>query len=174
MLPKGRQRVKQFYSLILLILIFIPTQAWAIHESVQGIHWQECSDKRLKMTFLCGEEWEIQPHDHFLAIRVSIFPMVQLQLERINAPVRYLPQVTKVFLNQTLRYQSGFVMEPFEGKNYAMLKVKAFDSFNSQVRLTDFYFIKDNELYRLSWRAHPQEGWERFQFIAQHVAGSLK
>jgi hypothetical protein len=40
--------------------------------------------------------------------------------------------------------------------------------------LNDFYFLKNQMLYRLSFRAHPKESWEQYQFIAQYVAWSLK
>jgi hypothetical protein len=140
-----------------------------------GILLNDCRDDRLGIAFLCDYTWEKKPN----TVDATIFivdkgPDVIFKFIKVNVDIRVIQQLSRDKLEAIGQYQEGFVMEEAVVAGFNAIKVKAFSRENPALRVTDYYFVRNEALYAVMFSVAPKEQWDNYKFVFQKIVNSLK
>ena len=143
-------------------------------KEIAGMRLNNCSEQNLRIHFLCDFAWRDQNENSdvvFYAINAN--PVVKLKIAKIPIEILYIQELSREKLEAIGQYMQGFAVEDTEVAGYSALKIKAFSSKDPQIRLLDYYFVRDNNLYTLMFSVNPKGDWNDYKFLFREIVRSF-
>lgn len=132
-----------------------------------------CSDSEFGVEFYCDPNWNWRRVEDAILIIISEKPLVTMSITKINSPFKFLGQVSNVFLKEKMLYQDGFQTERVQFLGGEAVHVKAVSMNFPDIRLSDYFFIRNNALYGVLFSVHPKNEWVNYQFTIQKIVQSF-
>lgn len=179
--------MKFFFTFLLIVFIFFPKHAKAqevsesgtLQEAVQPpesylIELHDCLDEDLGIRFLCNPDWQVQTDEHVVMLIISQEPTVTLTIAKSEHPVVFLEQLNDAFLAEIGGYAPGFLRETLhlEGKDIIRIEGVARDF--PEMKLLDYYFIKDFALYSILFSIDPEEQYPLYRNLIERILESFE
>ncbi|OGW96992.1 MAG: hypothetical protein A2Z81_06340 [Omnitrophica WOR_2 bacterium GWA2_45_18] len=140
---------------------------------VRGELGQVCRDTQLGVTFSCDKDWTILPTDNAFFVIISLEPEVSLIVSKTQSRIVSLEQLTRKMLEDMDRYAEGFQMERLRLAGRDAVLVKAYAKGLPEVRLQDYFFLNEGNLYSVFVLVKPADQWEAYKFILKKVVDSF-
>ncbi len=167
MSSKSLQRIV-FISFLFLTLCFINVRA-----ENNGATLQNCSDDKLHVKFLCDPDWGLMEEDDTMLLVISDDPAVTMTIVKISSGIKFLEQISVSDLENIGQYAEGFQKEIVTiGKNKAV-QVKAVSDQFPEMRLQDYYFLRDDRLYGVLFSVDPKDDWGQFYPLIEKIINSF-
>ena len=136
---------------------------------------KSCTEKNLRIKYLCDFSWvDLHENPDMMFVDISENPSVKFKFLKIDIDILTIHQLSREKLQAIGQYGDGFVTEATTVAGYEAIKVKAFARENPDVRLTDYYFVKDHSLYSVMFSVNPKTEWDNFQFTIRDIVNSIE
>ncbi len=142
--------------------------------AMPGVRLTYCSDKGLGVNFLCDYGWGRRRGDNFRIVIINTQPDVQLKIVKIDVNIVSIRQLNKEKLKDIGKYRDGFVIEESKVASLDAIKVKAFSRTDPEVRLLDYYVVRDKTLYGLMFSVSPKEEWDGYKFLFEYILRNFR
>lgn len=133
-----------------------------------------CEDDVLAIKFPCHPDWEIETVENAALIIMKKEPDITGIIARLDSRIKFLPQLTRDFLEEKGRYSDGFRIETVNFAGRSAVKVKAFSRENPDKRLLDYYFIHQETLFGLLFSVEPKDETEEAMFLFKAIADGFE
>ena len=78
------------------------------------------------------------------------------------------------YLRERGLYAQGFQVERVQFLDGEAVHVKAISSNYPDIRLSDYFFIKNNAVYGILFSVKPREEWDHYKFDIQKIIQSFR
>lgn len=141
----------------------------------QSIELHECSDDKLKVSFLCNPDWELRTEEDALFIIISRNnPRITMTVAKSEAPVLFLTQLTRSALKEIGEYADGFTMQSVLINDVEAVNVVASSESFPQMYLQDYYLIHDVSLYALLFSVEPKDQSPAYEDMIYKIKESFR
>ena len=172
-LSKKRCSVILFCCAVLLVRTEILLSAETTPQATDALLLHTCRDDQFGVKFLCDTNWELEIHDDAVLLIISSDPAVTMTVAKTATPLTYLSQMNIKFLEDMGNYSDGFQTEQTRLAGHDAVKVKAFSREFPEVRVLDYYILRDKNLYSVLFSVNPKEEWERYKFFIKQIVDSF-
>ena len=138
-----------------------------------GFSLKQCRDNELGIGFLCEFGWQQRKVDHALIITIHTDPDVKMKVLMIPIDIKYIQQLSHERLSALGKYKEGFVIEETQVAGLNAIKIKAFAKEDPNIRLSDYYFVRNESLYSVLFSINPKDAWDEYKFLFQEIIDSL-
>ena len=107
-------------------------------------------------------------------IVISDDPAVTMTMAKVKTGVRFLEQLDRAMLSALGEYEVGFIVEDTRVDGRKSLRVKAFSKEFPEMRLLDYYFMKDGQLFVILFSVDPKNKWDDYKFVLNRIMGSFR
>ena len=141
---------------------------------IKTVALHECKDQTLGLQFLCNPDWELEAHDQSMLIIISSDPAVTLTISKAKSPVIFFEQLTDTALKEMGQYVDGFTKEKVQIAGENATKVMGYSIGYPEIRLLDFYFLRDFELYSILFSVNPKEKFSDYESLFISIITSIQ
>ncbi|MDD3375211.1 MAG: hypothetical protein PHY73_05765 [Candidatus Omnitrophica bacterium] len=134
---------------------------------------QICSDQKLGVKFLCNSNWEVQTDENAVMLFVSRDPEITLTIAKSEDPVNSIDQLTKENLKVIGGYKDGFKIEETMVAGKLALKVEGYSESIPEMKLADYYFVNNNQLYSFLFAVNPFEEYPYCEKFLSRIVASI-
>lgn len=134
----------------------------------------QCADSEFGVEFACEPSWKWKRTNDAMLIIISSKPMVTMTISRVDSPIKLLGQITDSYLRERGLYAEGFQAERVKFLDGEAVHVKAISRDYPDIRLSDYFFIKNNSLYGVLFSVKPNEEWDKYKFDIQEIIQSFQ
>ncbi len=124
----------------------------------------KCMDSEFGIEFSCDPNWKWKRVEEAMLIIISSRPMVTMTITKVDAPFKLLGQITDNYLKKKGLYADGFKAERVNFLNGEAVHVKAMSRDYPDIRLSDYFFIKNGAMYGILFSVKPKEEWDKYKF----------
>jgi len=135
---------------------------------------KQCADSEFGVEFACEPTWKWKRTGDAILIIISSQPMVTMTISRVDSPIKLLGQITDSYLRERGLYADGFQAERVKFLDGEAVHVKAISRDDPDIRLSDYFFIKNNSLYGVLFSVKPSEEWDKYKFDIQKIIQSFQ
>ncbi len=135
---------------------------------------KQCADSEFGVEFSCESTWKWKRTNDAILIIISSKPMVTMTISKVDSPIKLLGQITDSYLRERGLYAEGFQAERVKFLDGEAVHVKAISRDYPDIRLSDYFFIKNNSLYGVLFSVKPNEEWDNYKFDIQEIIQSFQ
>ena len=146
----------------------------AQEKSFKEFELSTCTDKKLGVKFLCGADWELQTDQDAILVVISEDPAVTFTVARTKSPVIYIDQLSHQTLKEIGQYADDFEMKKVQWAGLEGAQVDAAAADYPEIKLRDFYLLREPYLYSFLFSVNPQEDFEKFVPLFAKIMGSVQ
>lgn len=134
----------------------------------------QCADSEFGVEFACEPAWKWKRTNDAILIIISSKPMVTMTISRVDSPIKFLGQITDAYLRERGLYAEGFQVEKVKFLDGEAVHVKAISRDYPDIRLSDYFFIKNNSLYGVLFSVKPVGEWDKYKFDLREIIQSFQ
>lgn len=144
-------------------------------EVSQGQVYQlhKCLDKGLEVVFLCDPEWSLEMDKETIFIVMEEEPAVTMTVARQMSSLKTQHQLSNDMLESLGGYEVGYERESVVVDGAEAVKVEGFSKGYPDIRLRDYYLVKDGFVYSILFAVDPASKSFEFSELFDSIMSSF-
>lgn len=134
----------------------------------------DCIDDDIGIRFLCNPDWQVQTDENVVMLIISQEPAITLTIARSDHPVIFLEQLTDEFLAEIGGYAPEFSRETLHLKEKEIIRIEGVARDFPEMKLLDYYFIKNFTLYSILFSIDPEEYYPFYRSLIERILDSFE
>jgi hypothetical protein len=139
---------------------------------IEDIH--PCHNAHIGVDLLCDQNWKQDIAPQVVMMIISADPAVLLTVAKAKEPVTGIEELTQDKIQALGGYAEGFKTQLLQVDGHQALRVEGFAKEFPEMRLLDFYVIRDYTLYSFLFSVNPKEEWDHYSVLFEKIAQSIK